>query len=118
MEVTLNPDAVEFDEVACCAMERASIQEAHQVLIKECVAAMGEIHPIYKASLFLGVFQYTVHLVFIPHAGHRTLYSTLASAEKNILEQEQDKDKIFECGHTVQNHCDALDTINVKMTAS
>ena len=118
MEVPLHPDAVEFDEVECCAMERASVQEVHQPLIREYMARIGEVHPIYRSSLILGIFKNTLHLVFIPGMAHRVLYVSLASAEKNILEQAQNKDFMLDCEHTLQQHCDALDAICVKMTSS
>lgn len=118
MEVPLHPNAVEFDEVECCAMERASIQEVHQPLIWEYMARIGEVHPVYKASLVLGIFKNMLHVTFIPHMAHRTLYASLASAEKNILEQAQIEGLVLDCEHTLKQHCEALDAINAKMAIS
>lgn len=118
MEVPLHPNAVEFDESECCAMERASTQEIHQPLIGEYMASIGEIHPVYRASLLLGIFKNTFHLTFVPRMAHRVLYASLASAEKNILEQAQSEGLVLDCEHTFKQHCDALDAICAKMAFS
>lgn len=112
---SLHPDTVVFDEAECCAMERASTQEAHQELIREHLTSIRKVSSLYKESLLLGVFKYTVRLAFIPAVIHRTLYSALASAEKQILAQEQNQDLVLDCGHTPMQHCDALDAVCIKM---
>lgn len=118
MEVSSHPYAVEFDEVECCAMQRASIQEAHQPLIREYMAHIGEIHPVYRASLLLGVFKDVFYVTFVPHKGHCMLYASLAAAEKNILEQKQNENFTLDCEHTIQQHCGALDMVVAKMAFS
>jgi hypothetical protein len=115
MEVPLHPDAVEFDEVECCAMERASVQEVHQPLIREYMARIGEVHPVYRASLLLGIFENVFHLTLVPHTAHCTLYASLAFAEKSVLEQQQGEDIVLDCEHTIQQHRDALKVICVKI---
>jgi len=116
MEVPLHPDAVEFDEVECCAMERASVQEVHQQLIREYITSLGEIHPVYRASLLLGIFKNTFFPVFVPTDVQRILYARLASAEKATFEKSEDH--ILECGHLVTEHWRALDAVCVKMMSS
>lgn len=109
----LHPDAVVFDEVECCAMERASTQEIHQELIKEYLGSFEYVSQPAKEYLLLGVFKYTVRLAFIPAVIHRTLYSALASAEKASLEKPEDE--MLECGHSATRHWEALDAICIKM---
>lgn len=117
MEAPLHPDAVEFDEVECCAMERASAQEIHQPLIREYMACIGEVHPVYRSSLLLGIFKNTLHLTFLPHTAHRTLYASIAFAEKSVLEQTQSEGFVLDCEHTLKQHCDALDSVCAKMAS-
>lgn len=113
MAMPLHPDAVEFDAMECCAMERASAQEVHKPLIKECMKTIGEVHPVYKTSLLLGIFQHMLYLAFIPHAVHRTLYAQLATAEKGTFERLEDQ--LLDCGHLASEHRNALDAVWVKM---
>ena len=119
MEVPLYAGAVEFNEVECCAMERASAQEIHQPLIREYMVRIGEAHPVYKAHLLLEIFKYMFSPVFVPASmTHCTLYSCLASAEKNVLGQKQREGFVLDCEHTIQEHCDALDAVCIKMALS
>ena len=113
MKALLHPDAVEFGMMECCAMQRASIQEIHQPFIQEYLAGVAKIHPSCKASVFLGIFQHTLHLVFIPTDAHRTLYAELAAAEKVTFEKSEDQ--MLECGHLTTEHLGALGAVWVKM---
>ena len=112
----LHPDAVEFDAMECCALERACAQEMHLPFVEQYLAGMGETHPIYKALILLGIFKHTFHLVFIPHEIHRVVYAHIAAAEKETL--DQCKDALLECGHTAEQHCDALGNVWVKIKPS
>ncbi|MDP3769752.1 MAG: hypothetical protein Q8R40_02340 [bacterium] len=107
--IALHPNAVEFDEMECCAMQRASTQEIHRALIKKLMA-------LHNEDVFLGIFKYTVHLVFIPSNMHSTLYMSLAAAEKASFEKPEDER--LECGHLATEHWKALDEVCHKMMRS
>ena len=113
MDMPLHPDAVEFDAVECCALERACAQEIHQMFVEQYLAGTGEMHPAYKASMLLGIFTHTFHLVFIPHEIHRVVYAHIAAAEKEML--EQNKDMIFDCGHAAELHGEAIGKVLAKI---
>lgn len=116
MEVPIPEGVVDFDEVECCAMERASVQEVHQQLIREYITSLGEIHPVYRASLLLGIFKNTFSPAFVPTDVQRTLYARLAGAEKATFEKPEDH--TLECGHLVTEHRKALDAVCAKMMPS
>lgn len=113
MSKQLHPMAVEFDTMECCAMERARRQEAHQSFINGYLASVRMNDLKYGVSVLLGIFQHTLHLVFIPTDVHRTLYAELARMEKAALEKPEDEK--FECGHMASEHWKALDAVWVKM---
>ncbi len=113
MEAPLHPDAVEFDAVECCAMQRASTQDAHEPFIQEYLLEVTKTHPRYTAPMLLGIFQHTVFLAFIPTDAHRTLYARLAAAEKATFEKPYDQ--LLECGHMATEHWKALTAVWVKM---
>lgn len=113
MSRLLAPGAVEFDAVACCALERAGTQEVHQPFIQEYLAGMQKVRPTYTARTLLGIFTHTLQLTFIPDTVHRVLYSSLALAEIAVLEKSDYI--LLECGHLVHEHCEALDTVYANM---
>ena len=109
----LHRDAVEFDAMECCALERACEQDAHMRFVEDYLTAMPEPHPLYKASLVLGIFKNTFHLAFIPHEVHRVVYSQIAAVEREVLVQYGDVQ--LECGHKAAEHCEVLAGIYAKM---
>ena len=110
----LHPDAVEFDAMECCALECACGKEAHASFVREYLGKIGESHPLYKASLILGIFQHTFHLAFIPSEVHRVVYAHIANTERELL--AQDKEALLDsCGHTANQHCQALESVWAKI---
>ena len=112
----LHPDAVGFDAMECCALERACAQEIHLPFVHNYLAATGEVHPIYKAAVMLGIFKHSFRLEFIPHEIHRVVYAHVAAAEREILKQSNDA--LLECGHTAEQHCEALARVWAKIKPS
>ena len=116
MDTPLHPDVVEFDAMECCALERACGQEMYIPFVEQYVAGTGEAHPVYKTLVLLGIFKHTFHLIFIPNEIHRVVYGHIAAAEREMLGLR--KDILLECGHTAEQHCDALGNVWVKIKPS
>ena len=118
MDIPLHADAVELDMIECCALERGCAQEAHLPFVQEYLAGIGERHPVYKALIMLGIFKNTLHLEFVPHEIYRVVYSYIAAAEKVALEADKDADAMLNCGHTAEQHCEALGNVWTKIKPS
>ena len=113
IRVHLHPSAVEFGELECCALRRAAAEKDHQPFIASYIARVGEAHPPHQVSALSETFKNTTRLVFTPQRVHRSFYLHLASRERELIERRGDIG--LSCGHSTQQHVEALTGVCLKM---
>lgn len=111
--VHLHPSAVEFGELECCALRKATAEKEHQPFIASFIARVNETHPPYRVSVLSEIFENTTRYIFIPWQVHRSFYLHLAARERELIERRGDISP--GCGHSVKQHLEALAGIGLKM---
>lgn len=109
----LHPATVEFGELECCSLRKATAGKNHSEFIAKFLKKVQETSPPYQVSVLSEIFETTIRLVFIPRGVHRSFYAALALKEKELLEWQEHT--ILNCGHTSRGHIAALDEIHAKM---
>lgn len=109
----LHPATVEFGELECCALKKATAEISHSEFIARFLEKVQKTSPSYQVSVLTEIFETTVRLVFIPRKVHCSFYTALALKEKKLLRRQENA--ALNCGHTTWGHIAALDEIYAKM---
>lgn len=111
----IDPRAVKFEEIECCAVRSAITCGLHEKWIKNFILEIQlKDEPKYNTSVLTEIFTNTIRLVFIPTATHRQFYFQLATMERKRLE-ELEGIALHECNHGVAAHIKALNNIRALM---
>lgn len=111
----VHPAAIEFNEIDCCAMRKATTEKDHQPFIQAFIQEARRDNLPYTVSVLWEIFEKTVRLVFIPRKIHRSFYLGLATMEKKLLGRSESN--VLECGHSAKQHSEALARICACMLA-
>ncbi len=98
---------VRFDKKTCCALERGF--KHNPAVVKELEKIVGEP----KIKIFIKILPNTDEMKFVPSEEMQTVYSQIAKRELERIEAEDDED--LSCGHSVDEHREALMSVIKKM---
>lgn len=107
---------VRFDETTCCALERGF--EQNPEVVKQLEGLVGEDKvKLFKDILFDALDpEHRSPIKFVPaQEGVRTVYSQIAKRELERIEAEDEDDEDISCGHSVDEHQEALRMVLEKM---
>lgn len=113
INIRTHPSTVEFGELECCALRKATAEEDLQPFIEASLASIRATNPPYQVSVLSEIFLNTTRLVFMPREIHQSFYFGLASRERKLIEKREDVN--LDCGHSAQQHQKALTMICAKM---
>ena len=100
---------VKFDKETCCALERGF--KNNPVVVKELEEVVGK----EKMKTFAEILPNTDEMKFVPSEEMKTVYSQIAKRELERIEAEDEDDEDLLCGHSVEEHRQALATVVEKM---
>jgi len=109
----VHPAAIEFNEIDCCALRKATTENDHQPFIRAFIREARKDNLLNNVSVLLEIFEKTVRLVFIPRTIHRSFYLYLVVMEKKLLEGSEGS--VLECGHSAKQHGETLARICASM---
>jgi len=101
---------IEFDETACCALERAFEQNPEVTRRLEDILDDDENFGSFRIML-----KSAEGIKFIPEDNMKTVCSQIAKRELERINVEGEGDGDLGCGHTVSEHIEALNYIVEKM---
>ena len=106
---------VKFSQEACCALDRGF--EKNPEVAKQLAKIVGE----EKAKLFKDILFNTLkpssrpEMKFVPSEEMQIVYSQIAKKELKRIDDEEENDGDLSCGHSVEEHKDALMSVVEKM---
>ena len=100
---------VRFDKETCCALGRAFRQNPG--VAKELEAIVGE----ENMRNFTDVLPHADELTFDQSEESKTVYGQIAKRELERIDKEDEDDEDLTCGHTVDEHQEALREVVEKM---
>ena len=101
--------AVTFDKETCCALNRAFKQNPG--VTKELEAIVGE----ENLKNLTDVLPHADAVTFDQSEESKTVYSQIAKRELERIDAEDEDDEDLTCGHSVEEHQDALREVLEKM---
>ena len=101
---------MEFDEVACCVLNRAFEKNPEVTKRLEDIVDDDEIFGSFRRML-----EGSENIKFTPEDNMKTVRSQIAKRELERINSEDEDDKDLECGHSVDDHVSALEYIVEKM---
>lgn len=101
---------VKFDEITCCALERAFEQNPKVVQRLEDITDNDE-----QMKLFKEILSSTDEIKFVPSEEMKTVYSQIAKRELERIDAEDEDDGDLVCGHSIADHQQALKSVVEKM---
>lgn len=106
------PELVKFEEVHCCALRHAFANSSNIDVVASLVKAIGE----EKVKLSAEILNKTFRLGFPHNPEIDEIYYEIAAAELERLEKIKEGEANFSCGHSAEEHKEALLSI-IAMTA-
>lgn len=106
---------VKFSKETCCALERGF--EQNPEVVKQLEGIVGE----KKAKLFKDILFNSLspkdrpEMKFVPSEEMKTIYSQIAKRELERIDAEDEDDEDLSCGHSVDEHKEALMSVVEKM---
>ena len=101
---------VKFTKETCCALERGFRQNPG--VVDQLKGMMGPV----EVNNFIDILPNTDEMKFVPSEEMKTIYSQIAKRELERMEAEDEDDENLTCGHTVEDHIHALQTVVEKMS--
>ena len=101
---------VKFDKETCCALERAFKQNPG--VAKELEAIVGGEENMRNLT---DVLPHADELTFDQSEASKTVYGQIAKRELERIAAEDEDDEDLTCGHTVDEHQEALREVVEKM---
>ena len=102
-------EAVKFDKETCCALERAFKQNPG--VAKELEAIVGE----ENMRNLTDVLPHADEVTFDQSEESQTVYGQIAKRELERIDAEDEDDENLTCGHSVEEHQEALREVVEKM---
>ena len=102
---------VKFDKETCCALERAFKQNPG--VAKELEAIVGGEENMRNLT---DVLPHADELTFDQSEASKTVYGQIAKRELERIAAEDEDDEDLACGHSVDEHRQALQSVVEKMT--
>ena len=99
---------VKFDKETC-ALERAFN------LNPEAVEQLKEVVGEKNIKTFSGILPSTEEMKFVPSEEMRTVYGQIAKTELKRMEEQEENNEDLSCGHSVEQHRQALVVVVEKM---
>lgn len=105
---------VRFDAETLCALERGL--EQNPEVAKQLDEVVGQ-----KAKIFRDILSNTLDpehrapIKFVPNEEARTFYSQIAKRELERIDAEDEEDEDLSCGHSVDEHRRALESVVERM---
>ncbi len=96
---------VKFDRETCCALERGF--EQNPKVAKELADILGE----EKIKTLVRILPNTNKMKFVPTEEMKTAYSQIATRELERIDAEDEDDEDLSCGHSVEEHRQALKSV-------
>ena len=100
---------VKFDKETCCALERGF--EQNPSTVQQLKETMGPV----KINNFVEILPNTDEMKFVPSEEMKTVYGQIAKRELERIATEDEDDEDLTCGHSVEEHQDALREVVEKM---
>jgi len=105
---------VRFDRETLCALERGF--EKNPEVAKQLAEIVGQKAKIYK-DILSNILdpEHRAPIKFVPNEGQKTLYGQIAKRELERIDAEDEDDEDLSCGHSVEEHKQALESVIEKM---
>jgi len=100
---------VKFEKEVCCALERGF--EKNPGVVDELKKTVG----VKEMGIFIDILPNTDEIKFVPSEDMKLVYGQIAKRELERIEAEDEDDEDLTCGHTVNEHREALETVVEKM---
>ncbi len=105
---------VKFDEETLCALDRGL--EKNPEVAKQLKEVVGQKSEIFKDILSNTLDpKHRAPMKFVPNEEARTFYGQIAKRELERIEAEDEDDEDLFCGHSVEEHKEALESVIEKM---
>lgn len=106
---------VKFEQETCCALERGFEQNLE--VAKELAEIVGQDKvKLFKEILFNSLNPgSSPEIKFVPSEDMKTVYSQIAKRELERIDAEDEDSEDLSCGHSVEEHKEALETVVKKM---
>ena len=101
---------VKFDKETCCALQRGF--EQNPGVVQQLKELMGPV----EVNKFVEILPNIDETNVVPSEEMKTVYGQIAKRELERIEAEDEDDEDLTCGHTVDEHREALETVVEKMT--
>ena len=110
------PKAIErkitFDGETICALGRAF--KKNPEVVRDLAGVVGEENMKIFTDILINTNE--MEIKYDPSEELKTLYGQIAKRELERIEAEDEDDEDLTCGHTVDEHREALETVVEKMT--
>ena len=103
--IPMHEDAVKFNEVACCAMRNLVCRNA----VEKYQEKIGDD----LIQIFLGIFENTEKILFIPSPIQQDFFLGVIGEEIVSPEKKEHPDLL--CGHSRDTHCAELRKVYEKL---
>jgi len=106
---------VKFSQETCCALDRGF--EKNPETAKQLAEIVGD----EKVKLFKDILVNTLkpssrpEMKFVPSEEMQTVYGQIAKRELERIDAEDEDDEDLSCGHTINKHKKALESVVEKM---
>lgn len=103
---------IQFDKDVCCALKRGF--EENSVLVEQLARIVGE----KNIKIFSDILSNTDEMKFVPSDDMKTAYGQIAKRELERIDATDEDDEDLSCGHSVDEHKEALGSVMEKMEPS
>ncbi|MEX2090861.1 MAG: hypothetical protein WD989_01860 [Candidatus Paceibacterota bacterium] len=100
---------VKFEKETCCALERGF--EHNPGVVQELKKALGS----QEVNMMVDILPNTEEMKFVPSENMKTVYGQIAKRELERIQAEDEDDEDLSCGHSVEDHIQALERVMEKM---
>ena len=103
---------VKFEKETCCALGRGF--EQNPGVVQQLKELMGPV----EVNNFIEILPNTDEMKSVPSEEMKTVYGQIAKRELERIEAEDEDDEDLTCGHTVDEHREALKAVVEKITST